>query len=107
MAGFSGKTKVDEQELEKTAEEAKKKIAVYRSRISDMDSLIQNTASYWEGEGGGHYRTIFKTQKKEVDTMLSVYKKYADQLLEHSGKVKSTRSEAQSKAEALNGVEMC
>lgn len=107
MGAFTGQVKVDEQELEKTAENAKTKISKYKSKLGEMNSLIQETAAYWEGEGGDHYRKIFQTQKKEVDQMLSEYKKYTQELLDQSQKAKTARREGQEKAKQLNNLEMC
>ena len=107
MEAFTGQVKVDEQELEKTAVNAKTKISRYKNKLEEMNSLIQETALYWEGEGGDHYRKIFLTQKKEVDQMLSEYKKYTRQLLEQSQKAKKARQEGQEKANQLNSLEMC
>lgn len=106
MATVSGIVKVDEEKLHETATKAKKSIRKYRKSLEEMGTLIQNTGSFWEGEGGSHYRQIFWTQKSNVEAMLEEYKEYADRLLDQEGKVIQARKAAQSKAETLNSIKL-
>lgn len=83
MADFQ--MKVETSVLKSTAAEVR---SLTRTLQEDFDALqvqVRQTSRYWIGQAGDQYRREFDSQKQETSEILTLLRKYPDDLLSMAG----------------------
>lgn len=71
--------------LKSRADDARGKIAKMQQNFESIAELVADTSSYWIGEAGDLYRTIFSNQQEEMTAIINRLNEFPDDLLEMAG----------------------
>lgn len=83
MAGIT--LKVDPEQLKRTADEVTGMIQSLQTDLESLQTTVNRTGYYWQGQAAEEYRKNFAAQKDDTDEMLERLRKFPPMLLQMAG----------------------
>ena len=83
MAGIT--LKVDPEQLKRTADEVTGMIQSLQTDLESLQTTVNRTGYYWQGQAAEEYRKNFAAQKDDTDEMLDRLRKFPPMLLQMAG----------------------
>lgn len=87
--------------LKSRADDARGKISKMQQNFEAIADLITETSSYWMGEAGDLYRSIFENQRDEMTAIINRLNEFPDDLLSMAGIYEEGEAEAAALTEQL------
>ena len=87
--------------LKSRADDARGKISNMQQNFESIADLITETSSYWMGDAGDLFRTVFNSQREEMTTIINRLNEFPDDLLQMAGIYEEGESEASAITEQL------
>ena len=106
MEGSFGDVKVSNPVLKEKAEDAYRKIKIYKEALDRMKKSLENSDAFWIGKGGEAFRGRFDTEYEKAKTAIEEYEEYPKELLRYVGIYSEVMQETNSKAESLESYHM-
>lgn len=109
MAGTDsdfGTVKVDVAVLQAKGEEAFLKLQAYQNGLEKINSLIQDSERFWEGEAGNLYRASMQNQIADAMEILQEFMAYPKELLRYAGIYSETISQTEAIAESVETLQL-
>ena len=87
--------------LKSRADDARGKISNMQQNFESIADLITETSSYWMGDAGDLFRTVFNSQREEMTTIINRLNEFPDDLLQMAGIYEEGEAEASAITEQL------
>lgn len=100
---ISGTIRVTTEELRSTGETIRSGTEAIGRELDEMQSIVQASGSYWEGEGGDICRSAFTDFQESIQEMISRLEEHVTDLYQMAGIYEDTEKQNQSAAEVLSG----
>lgn len=101
MSEISISVKVSTQELRAAADNVQNNVSTMQRSFDEMNTIVKNTVSYWEGEGGDYFRTNYDSYKDDVLQVLNRLKEQITDLRQMAGIYEETEKAAASVGSGL------
>lgn len=88
--------KVSTQELRRAADNVDGYIRTVRQSFDAINSTVQKTSMYWEGEGGSYFRSGYTSYKDDINMVINRLKDQVINLRQMAGIYEETESQTTS-----------
>ncbi|MCD7884785.1 MAG: WXG100 family type VII secretion target [Lachnospiraceae bacterium] len=93
--------KVEPNTLVRMAEDIESQLTDVQTQFSEVESAINATRSYWEGDASDAHKSQYDSLKDEISETIARLKNHPTNLLKMAGLYTETESELEALAESL------
>ena len=93
--------KVSTERMRAAADSVESKMNVMRDSFDELDSIMRNCTSYWEGDGADHYRQVYDSYKDDISEVLARLREQIMDLRQMAGIYEQTEQTNTSKGASL------
>ncbi|MGN0621795.1 MAG: WXG100 family type VII secretion target [Porcipelethomonas sp.] len=95
------KLKVSSDAMYDTHSQLETQISKLESAFSAVQSIVDNTASYWTGDGGNKHRRVFDKYKGDISDAIERLKEHSRDIEEMTGNYNRAEKEAEEQSRSL------
>lgn len=93
--------KVTTEVLQNVSADVTKKIAEVKNAFTELETIVQNSTSYWEGGGNDEFRQAYEIRKDDYSDILNSFEEHISNLLTIAGVYQQTENKVEELAQAL------